>query len=85
MINWSEPRKPDGVNNYYDYVEFNCPVFGKFKIEWKSWKEYDTYDCWEEFIEVSANTLEEAKVEFSKQYIAAAKKMLNIAKGDMYE
>ncbi len=83
MINWSAARKPDGVNNFYDYVSFTCPVFGEFKIEWKSWKENDTYDCWEEFINVSEPTLEEAKIGFSKQYVAVAKKMLGVAEGEI--
>lgn len=79
MIEWSEPNKPDGKENFYDYVSFICPVFGEFKIEWKSWKEDDTYDCWGDFIKVSENSLDDAKSEFCRQYKEAALKMLKIS------
>jgi len=39
---WSEPCKPSENISYYDHVISITPI-GTFFIEWKSWKEYDSY------------------------------------------
>lgn len=41
-MQWTEPSKPlDGVS-YYDHVILKTPI-GDIIIEWKSWKEMDSY------------------------------------------
>lgn len=63
---WSEPAKAVEGGSSYDHVIAQTP-FGKIVIEWKSWKEYDTYsfsmpfDFNGEPAFHSGNTLEEAK------------------------
>jgi hypothetical protein len=42
-MNWTEPQPPTEGISYYDHTICKTP-FGEFKIEWKSWKEYDNYD-----------------------------------------
>ena len=60
-MKWTEPTPPtEGISNY-DHCICDTPL-GIFKIEWKSWKKYDTYDIsteheWFDF----GNDLEEAK------------------------
>ncbi|MBD3844233.1 hypothetical protein IED13_00885 [Bosea sp. SSUT16] len=39
---WTEPAPPNGKSCFYDHVLAETP-FGKFSIEWKSWKAHDTY------------------------------------------
>ena len=69
---WSEPRPPtrEYPASYYDNVHASTP-FGWIMIEWKSWKENDSYLVtfpWEEILgnievwcQASEMTLEEAK------------------------
>lgn len=40
-LQWSEHRKPDEIIRY-DHVLAESPI-GLFSIEWKSWKEHDSY------------------------------------------
>lgn len=41
-LNWSEPKPPiDGVS-FYDHITCDTPL-GLIKIEWKSWKNNDSY------------------------------------------
>ena len=40
---WTEPKPPIEGISYYDHTVCETP-FGKLKIEWKSWKENDSYD-----------------------------------------
>ena len=42
-MNWTEPKPPTEGISYYDHTICETP-FGKLKIEWKSWKESDSYD-----------------------------------------
>jgi len=59
---WTEPAKPDGgKNSFYDHVKCNTSL-GDFQIEWKSWKEYDTYCLYfnQDYVD-SLYTLDEAK------------------------
>ncbi|NTJ46553.1 hypothetical protein G6K93_05935 [Agrobacterium rhizogenes] len=36
-LEWSEPRKPDGKESFYDHCIATSPL-GEYRIEWKSWK-----------------------------------------------
>lgn len=63
---WSEERKPSEGVCGYDHV-ISTTLFGEIRIEWKSWKEYDSYTVYMPF-EVNGeppvlngNTLGEAK------------------------
>lgn len=40
---WTEPKPPTKGLSYYDHTICNTPL-GEFIIEWKSWKENDSYD-----------------------------------------
>lgn len=42
MLNWSEISEPKEGVSFYTHTIAETPI-GKFKIEWKSWKESDTY------------------------------------------
>lgn len=42
MLNWSEVSAPKRDVSFYTHIIAETP-FGKFKIEWKSWKENDSY------------------------------------------
>lgn len=68
-MNWTEPKPPtDGVS-YYNHTICETPI-GKFIIEWKSWKESDTYDITKDSVIYVGygDTLEEAK-ELVKKYL----------------
>lgn len=39
---WTDPSPPNGQDRWYDHVIATSPL-GEFVIEWKSWKEYDSY------------------------------------------
>lgn len=41
-MNWTEPRPPAREFSYYDHVICETPL-GRALIEWKGWKESDTY------------------------------------------
>ena len=41
-MNWTEPQKPKEGVSYYDHVILETPI-GRGIIEWKSWKESDSY------------------------------------------
>ena len=59
---WTEPAKSDGgKNSFYDHVKCNTSL-GDFQIEWKCWKDYDTYGLYfnGEYV-ASLYTLDEAK------------------------
>jgi len=73
-MKWSDHREGDGVHSYYDHVETTTP-FGVIRIEWKSWKEYDSYDCtlpWTSsdgsMVHVSENSLEYAKIRVEEEF-----------------
>lgn len=66
VLIWSEERKPSEGTCGYDHVVATT-LFGDIRIEWKSWKEYDSYTVYMPF-EVdgaspvfNGNTLDEAK------------------------
>jgi hypothetical protein len=42
-MNWTNPKPPTEGISHYDHTICETP-FGKLKIEWKSWKESDSYD-----------------------------------------
>lgn len=65
-LNWSEQRKPTEGKCGYDHVVAPT-LFGEIRIEWKEWKEHDTYTVYMPF-EVNGDlpvfngyTLDEAK------------------------
>lgn len=65
-LTWSEERKPSEGTCGYDHV-ISTTLFGDIRIEWKSWKEYDSYTVYMPF-EVDGSspvfngyTLDEAK------------------------
>jgi hypothetical protein len=41
-MNWTEPQKAKEGVSYYDHVILETPI-GRAIIEWKSWKESDSY------------------------------------------
>lgn len=41
-MNWTEPKKPTEGVSYYDHVICETPL-GECLIEWKGWKERDSY------------------------------------------
>lgn len=41
-MNWTEPKPPTEGVSFYDHTICETP-FGKLKIEWKSWKDNDSY------------------------------------------
>ncbi|MFC5423692.1 hypothetical protein ACFPOB_29600 [Bosea eneae] len=41
-LDWNEPAPPNGKDRFYDHVQAETP-FGQFLIEWKSWKENDSF------------------------------------------
>ncbi|CAH9013247.1 conserved hypothetical protein [Vibrio phage 495E54-1] len=71
-MKWSEELPPNEKCRY-NHVVYNCPILGDIFIEWKGWKEYDSYDCYvmtsqfEIVINVSESSLDEAKVSVEKQ------------------
>lgn len=42
-MSWTEPRPPTEGISSYDHVICETPL-GKATIEWKSWKEFPSYD-----------------------------------------
>jgi hypothetical protein len=42
-MNWTEPQEPKKGVSWYDHVTLETPL-GTFRIEWKSWKEFGSYD-----------------------------------------
>ena len=60
-MNWTELKPPTENESYYDHTVCETPL-GKFRIEWKSWKESPDYG-----VELEGNyigtdySLEEAK------------------------
>lgn len=42
-MNWTEPKPPTKDESYYDHTICETPL-GKFKIEWKGWKQHDSYN-----------------------------------------
>ena len=41
-MNWTEPRPPTKEISGYDHVICETPL-GRCYIQWKGWKEYDSY------------------------------------------
>lgn len=41
-MNWTEPKSPTQGISYYDHVICETPL-GRALIEWKDWKESDSY------------------------------------------
>jgi hypothetical protein len=72
QLQWSEVRKPDEKCGY-DHVFVDTPI-GRITVEWKSWKEYDSYciQCNSLDHELwgfdNAFTLEEAKQKAQARY-----------------
>ncbi len=64
---WSKHSPPNSYCSY-DHVSSDTP-FGRFQIEWKSWKKYDAYCIYfhDEFL-YPADDLEEAK-EYCATYL----------------
>ncbi|WP_192248484.1 hypothetical protein [Mesorhizobium caraganae] len=66
QLQWSDPAPPTEGICSYDHCFAKTP-FGKYQIEWKSWKDYPgyvTYGPSNEFDEpvfYTSDTLEEAK------------------------
>lgn len=59
---WTDPAPPNsGVTSFYDHV-IATTALGEFKIEWKSWKQYESYCLYfaDEYVE-SLYSLDEAK------------------------
>ena len=77
-IIWSEPQKPNS-DCRYDHVYWESKIFGKVYIEWKSWKDYPSYDCIVQnpdlniIVDVCEQSLQKAKIEVEKQLL----KLLN--------
>jgi hypothetical protein len=67
-MNWTEPTPPTPHISHYDHVTCETPL-GSFMIEWKSWKENDSYIIAINGIHLGVEyTLEDAK-NFVKQYL----------------
>lgn len=43
MMKWIEPKPPTNGVSYYEHTICETPL-GQFRIDWKSWKENDSYD-----------------------------------------
>jgi len=69
-MNWTDPSPPKEGTSYYDHVICKSPL-GIFLIEWKSWKESDSYAIMlDDAIYLGSETsLDEAK-EVVKKYLA---------------
>lgn len=62
-LEWSEPKPPTKDVCSYDHIIAATPL-GEIRIEWKSWKSYDSPSCempWGEY--VTGACLSEAKLE----------------------
>lgn len=77
-MNWAKLSKPKEGISYYDHTICESPI-GIFKIEWKSWKENDSYDVMlDDSIWVGSEySLEKAK-EITREYLV--KKYTELAK-----
>lgn len=42
-MNWTEPKPPTEGVSHYDHVDCETPL-GKFRIDWKGWKDKPDYD-----------------------------------------
>lgn len=80
-MEWSEPREPDAVNSFYDHVEA-ITALGPILIEWKSWKDYGSYDCvlpWNgpdgHLVCVNESSLEYAKIRVEEEFAKMAARM----------
>lgn len=72
MLNWSPHYPPDGDFSFYDHVFAETPL-GMIKIEWKSWKDHDSYDCtlpWGKH--VSEDSFEYAKIRVEEEFAILA-------------
>lgn len=60
-MNWTEPKPPTLGVSYYDHVKLDTPL-GLCLIEWKSWKDLDTYSVViGDYYITSESTLDDAK------------------------
>ena len=81
-MKWSK-ESPPNENCHYNHVVYSCPLLGEIFIEWKGWKQHDSYDCYvmnsdlETIIGVSGCSLAEAKTVVEKQYTALLQSALN--------
>ena len=75
-MNWTEPKSPTDGESYYDHVKCVSPL-GLIKIEWKSWKESDSYSTMlnEEYIGDYLN-LEEAKAMVKLHLISKTRELI---------
>lgn len=67
-IVWSEPKPPTKDVCCYDHCRASTPL-GEFSVEWKSWKQYDSYCVYfnGDYLE-SVFDLEDAKDWVDKYY-----------------
>lgn len=68
-MNWTEPKPPTNGISYYDHTILETPL-GEFRIEWKSWKKFDSFSILLNQMEYigEGNSLEDAKSKV-KDYI----------------
>lgn len=67
-MKWTEPNDPDAKVSYYTHVISETPL-GRCKIEWKGWKENDSYSITigDEYVG-DENDLDDAK-ELAKDWL----------------
>lgn len=72
---WTDPAPPTEGVSFYDHCTAESPI-GQYRVEWKSWKKYDTYCVYgpADFFDGAPSTLDEAKksAEAHLAHIAAA-------------
>lgn len=75
-MNWTELKPPTEGVSYYDHVDCKTPL-GKFRIEWKSWKESPDYgiDLEDKYIGTEYNLI--SAKERAKEYLEKIRTELN--------
>lgn len=74
---WSKPFPPGEHGSRYDHSYAHLEYNTLF-IEWKSWKDYASYDCTTPWGHVSENSLEAAQTTVGELYVAQLMKALGV-------
>lgn len=79
-LTWTDPESPN-QSSFYDHVVAETPL-GRIRIEWKSWKDHDTFCAqmpWGEL--VHGDDLDEAKSAVQTAWDRKVSEMAALATG----
>ena len=79
---WSDIKEPDGIESFYTHITLETPI-GKFKVEWKSWKEYSGFSifCGDDYLTEGAD-IEDSKEIVHKYLLDKAEELKTFIEND---